>query len=76
MQNGIYLDELFIDSNIATIVASGGKEYLESTLSMKNNAVSMQALKTYSKDNFAHCRCIIDDKFIYAYNGEILKILY
>jgi len=76
MQNGYYLDELFEDSKIATIKSSGCKEYIGNTLSMKNNKHAMTELLNYTKDNFSHARCIIDDKFIYAYNGHKLSILY
>ena len=76
MQNGYYLDQLFEDSKVATVKASGCKEYIGTTISMKNNEYTLEELQNYSSDNFNHARCIIDGKFVYAYNGSKLNILY
>ena len=76
MTNGIYLDELFIDSHIAAIKPSGCKEYIGTTLSMINNESTLTDLARCSSDNFNHARAIVNDKFVYFYNGEQLDIKY
>jgi len=75
MINGYYLDELFEDSKIHTVVNSGCKEYIGTTISM-NNAYELTELLNYSRDNWCHARAIIDDKFVYVYNGKQLEIKY
>ena len=66
------VEDLFTDGVVST--PSGTvPEFIGTTLSVEDNKVSDATLLKYSKDNFSYARCIIDDKWTYAYNGNMLE---
>ncbi len=73
-EQSVYIEELFEDSRTSTPFGLLGQEYIGSTLGDENNTVSLNELLVYSKDNFAHARCMVDEKWVYAYNGKLLVI--
>lgn len=71
----ILLDSLFLAGRTAVLGSSSvAQEYIGNTLSIESDAVSAEQLLRYTKDNFSHARCIIGEKWVYAYNGKLLKI--
>lgn len=68
------LKDLFAEGRVGTINGIL-EEYIGKTLSIEDNKVGMDELLQYTKENFCHARCVINDEWVYAHNGEAITIL-